>query len=679
MYNELDLCEIKAEGWVKEYLLTQARGMTGHLDKVGEPFSGKYWDEDEQAVLTKMDRFLGGLNSKNDAWVPFEQTGYWIDGMVRAAYLTGDEELLEKVQPKINNPIKFISEDGFIGPDFMKDNIVWAHAVYFRALIAAYTATKDEKILEALKKHFLRVPLKDVYKKHEDLRIISVRDICDIETALWLYGQTEDARFLKMAEESYQEFNRIYVKDRGVSPHCKMKGVTLKGMLSDDKANNNHGVTYCEVCKLAAILHKYTGKEIYKQAAIKAFDKAYRDNMIVDGVISSSEYLNGNKNSNAVHETCDVSDFTWAVGYLFMITGDAKYGDWIENAIFNGGLASVDDDFTSNQYFTCPNQVVCDDHSNHAGFYKGEAWMSYAPEEIMGCCTGNVNRFMPNYVCRSWMKDEEQLCAFLYAPSSIETVIKGVKVKVDEITKYPFENKIQFCFEPEKSVKFTFMTRIPEWAKKCVVSINGTEKIVKDTSFFSVNRKFEKGDVIELQFEDAIEFIPNAGGVSVKKGALLYALPVKERVVIEETKRGLGDPMFPHYSLYGESQWNYGVLMEKQGQARFTPSEKIADTPWKSTSSKHNIYIQGCEVADWKLHKTEKIRQKLHPRKHGKIVQKECLMMPKVQKKGVAATGEVKELQLVPYCTTRLRVAIFPIITQTHLHSSQIQRWQKTT
>ena len=41
MYNELDLCEIKAEGWVKEYLLTQARGMTGHLDKVGEPFSGK--------------------------------------------------------------------------------------------------------------------------------------------------------------------------------------------------------------------------------------------------------------------------------------------------------------------------------------------------------------------------------------------------------------------------------------------------------------------------------------------------------------------------------------------------------------------------------------------------------------------------------------------------------------
>ncbi len=665
MFNELELREIKAQGWIKEYLKTQATGMTGNLHKVGEPFSGKYWDEDEQAILQKTDRFLGGLNSKNDAWVPFEQTGYWIDGMVRAGYLTEDEELLEKVAPKINNPIKYISEDGFIGPDFLKDGMVWAHSVYFRALTAAYSATKDEKILEALKKHYLRVSLKDVYKKHDDLRIISVRDICDIETALWVYNETGDERFLQMAEESYREFNRIYVKDRGVSPHCKMKGVTLKGMLSDDKANNNHGVTYCEVCKLAAILHKYTGKEMYKKAAIKAFDKAYRDNMIVDGVISSSEYLNGNKNSNAVHETCDVSDFTWAVGYLFMITGDSKYGDWIENAIFNGGLASVDDDFTSNQYFSCPNQVVCDDHSNHAGFYKGEQWMSYAPEEIMGCCTGNVNRFMPNYVCRSWMKEENTLCAFLYTPSKVETELNGVNVQVEEITKYPFENQIQFAFTPEKKVKFTFMARIPDWAKSCTVSINGKQTVAgKGEGFFTVERSFQKGDVIELNFEDAIEFIPNAGGVSVKKGALLYALPVKEKVVMEETKRGLGDPQFPHYSLYFDSKWNYGLALDAKDQARFVSNEEETSEPWKSTSSKPLIYVTGQELKNWEIHKTKQIRQKLHPRKHGKIIQRECLLMPKVPKKGGIPIGEQQELQLVPYCTTRLRIAIFPIINK---------------
>ncbi len=665
MFNELELSEIRAQGWIKEFLKNQTQGMTGNLDKVGEPFSGKYWDEDEKEVLQRMDRFLGGLNSKNDAWVPFEQTGYWIDGMVRTGYLTEDAELLKKAEPRIYNPIKYIGEDGYMGPDFLRDDMVWAHAIYLRSQMAVYSATKDPEILKALKKHFLRVPLKDVYKKCDDLRIISVRNICDIEIALWIYKETGDERFLQMSEESYAAFNRIYEKDRGYAPNCKMRGVTLKGMLSDDKADNNHGVTYCEVCKLAAILYKYTGKEIYKQAAIKAFDKAYRDNMIVDGVISSSEYLNGNKNSNAVHETCDVADFTWAVGYLFMITGDSKYGDWIENAIFNGGLASVDDEFTSNQYFSCPNQVVCDDHSNHAGFYKGDAWMSYAPEEVMGCCTGNVNRFMPNYVCRSWMKEDDKLCAFLYTPSTIETVINKVKVQVEEVTKYPFENQIQFVFTPEKKVKFTFMARIPEWAKGCTVSINGKQTSVKSgNGFYAVERTFQQGDVIEIAFEDAIEFVPNAKGVSVKKGALLYALPVKEKVVIEKTPRGLGDPMFPHYSLYCDSKWNYGISLEAKEQARFVPNEEETEQPWKSSSPMSLIYVPGYELENWEIHRTKQVRQKLNPRKHGKIVQRDALMMPKVPKKGGIPMGEQLELRLVPYCTTRLRIAIFPIINK---------------
>ena len=151
-----------------------------------------------------------------------------------------------------------------------------------------------------------------------------------------------------------------------------MHDITLVGMLKNRKVQRNHGVTYCELCKLAAILHKYTGNETYKTAAIKAFDKVYRDQILVDGVISSTEYLNGNEDSHAMHETCLVSDFTWALGYMYMITGDPKYGDWVEDAVFNGGLGSVDDDFKSNQYFSCPNQVLADDHSNHVKFFRGK-------------------------------------------------------------------------------------------------------------------------------------------------------------------------------------------------------------------------------------------------------------------------------------------------------------------
>ena len=662
VYEEFLLKEIRATGWLREYLKTQAAGMTGNLDRVGEPFSGKYWDEDDQAVLKETYRFLGGLNSANDSWVPFEQTGYWIDGMVRTGHLIDDETLLEKAKPRVYNPVKYIDEEGFIGPQYLKNGTVWAHAVFFRALIAEYTATKDERILEAMKRHLLRVPLKNIYHSYRDGRIINVRNICNVEAALWVYGETGDRRFLNMAEESYKVFNRIFYEDRGVILSSKMRGVTVRGMLADSKADMNHGVTYCEVCKIAAILHMYTGKDHYKQAAVNAFDKMVRDNMIVDGVPSSTEYLNGNRDSWASHETCVVADFTWAVGYLFMITGDSKYGDWIENAVFNGGIASVDDDFTSNQYFSCPNQVLADDHSNHAKFYRGLAWMSYAPSEIMACCTGNVNRFMPNFVCRSWMKADNTICAFLYGPSTLTTELGGKMVSIEEQTNYPFENTVKFIFHTTSRGKYTFKARIPQWATKYHVTLNGkTVHVSDDKGFFAIERAFKDGDVIEVSFEDEIIFIPNAGGISVKKGALLYALALNENTVMEAEPRGLGDPDYPHYSLYTDSKWNYGIAPEEAHRATYCPATSIDATPWKSSAKKPVIRVPAWEI-DWKLLETDSVLQKLNPRKSAKRVALKATFTPLVPLNGTVATGAATELELVPYCTTRLRIAIFPVV-----------------
>ena len=114
MYKEIELKQIHAKGWIAEFLKTQAKGITGHLDQLGEPFSGIYWDEDDVEVMHQQSRFLGGLNSKNDAWVPYEQTGYWIDGMVRTAHLLDDAELMKKAAPKVYNPIKYAHEDGLL-------------------------------------------------------------------------------------------------------------------------------------------------------------------------------------------------------------------------------------------------------------------------------------------------------------------------------------------------------------------------------------------------------------------------------------------------------------------------------------------------------------------------------------------------------------------------------------
>ena len=386
--------------------------------------------------------------------MPYEQNGYWIDGMVKAGWLIDDQDLITKAESKILPEIENADNDGYIGPSFLKNGLTWAHAVYFRSLIAEYTATGNQKILDALAKHFKRRPLSKSYEKN-DLRIISVRNSAEIETVLWLYGQTKDEYFLTEAEKSYEEFNRRFSDDSVADECSKMYDITLDGMLANKKVQSNHGVTYCEICKLAAILHLYTGKNIYKKAAVKAFDKLVRDQMLIDGVPSSTEYLNGKNNSQCAHETCVVSDFTWAVGYLFMITGDSKYGDWVENAIFNGGLGSVDDNFISNQYFSCPNQAIANDVSNHAKFYRGLDWMSYAPKEFLACCAGNVHRFMPNYVYHSVMRKANEFRVFTYCPCEIKTKINDVLVTINEQTYYPFENQVLFTINTDKPSKFS--------------------------------------------------------------------------------------------------------------------------------------------------------------------------------------------------------------------------------
>lgn len=662
--SELPLGAIKARGWVKRYLETQAKGMTGAMHRIGAPFDGAYWQNDAEDDLKKGGYFVGGLDTWEERWVPFEQNGYWIDGMVRAGHLADIPELLELAHKRIYATLQNADDDGYMGPAALKNGMTWAHTIFLRSLMAEYTATHNEAVLEALKKHFLRKPLKEVYEqqKKKDPRNVNVRNIADIEIALWLYDQTGDGRFLEMAEASYEVYNEWFSDDAEAANYAETRDLTLPGMLSRRKANRTHGVTYNELCKLAAVLHLYTGKETYKKAAVNAFDKLYRDQMLVDGVHSSSEYLNGNTSPLAAHETCDVADFTWAVGYLYMITGDTKYSDWVENAIFNAGLASVDDDFKGNQYFSSPNQVLANDTSSHVAFYKGSDWMSFSPKYFLACCAGNVHRIMPNFVARAWMKKDNTLYAFTYAPCDITTEVNGHSIRVEEETNYPFENTVRLHFHAEAPVEMTLCLRKPDWATKATLCLNGK---VLDADFTNgttyITRSFCEGDSLTLSFEDEIVFIKNAGGVSVKKGALLYALPITERTVIEGLKE-LGNPDFPHYSLYPESKWNYGISLAQKPVAT---TVAVGEEGWRREQNGLAITLIGREVKNWKLLTTTKALRRTMPR--GRIntpVGHEVTLttaFPKVKPENL---GAPETLTLVPYATTRLRIAIFPIVEE---------------
>ena len=176
-----------------------------------------------------------------------------------------------------------------------------------------------------------------------------------------------------------------------------------------------------------------------------------------------------------------------------------------------------------------------------------------------------------------------------------------------------------------------------------------------------MDRTFSDKDEIVLSFTDEIELIENAKGISVKKGALLYALPVEEKVIIEGL-RELGNEDFPHYSLYPESQWNYGLCVDKALSFKMVEGN-IGKEPWRREQNALAIRVTGREVCDWKVRSYDHVQGRLWMRGPCKWEPGKAQLMEQVRKlKSNEKLGDETTLTLVPYATTRLRVGIFPII-----------------
>jgi hypothetical protein len=278
---------------------------------------------------------------------------------------------------------------------------------------------------------------------------------------------------------------------------------------------------------------------------------------------------------------------------------------------------------------------------------------------MKGCCAGNVNRFFPNFIARAWMRDGDTLAPFVYAPTEIKIDVGGVKTTITEETLYPFENVVKFRIDPEASVKFALLLRKPQWATAVKLSLNGQEyKASFKNSLCKIEREFSKGDEIVISFEDKIELIENAKGVSVKKGALLYALPVKERVVIEGL-RNLGNPLLPHYSVYADSKWNYGLYL-KDPCLEYVKKGENGTQPWRAEQNGGRIRATVAEIKNWKIIKVKKFKARFASRGPMEEVEDEAQFTPVVGKVNEKYVGDLETVELVPYCSTRLRIAIFP-------------------
>lgn len=615
------LRDITPKGWLKEFLNRQRTGLTGHPEAMAFPYNTCLWAGE-----------IPRNNESSDAkdWWRYEQTAYYTDGLLRLGCLTRDTNLITKGENGINYTIAHAATNGRLGNARIES--LWPMAVFFRAMLADYQYTGNADIVKALERNYLSLTPPLIAKGR--------RHIINLEGMLWTYGKTHNNKLLDLAEKAYS-----------------IGGFELdSATCSSNKPIHMHGVTYAETMKIPMILYAYTGKRKYLDIALNAERKLERDHSLPDGMYTSAEFTLGN-DIDIAHETCDIVDYTWTMGYFLETTGQARWADRIEKVIFNAGLGAVEKDFKGLQYFSSVNQIIATGTSNNNDFKRGRTWMAYRPIHETECCAGNVNRMMPNFAARAWMRGKEgAIVATLYAPSEIRFCIKGRDVRIIEDTYYPFTGDITFRFSMKRKTTVPFMVRIPEWCHKATITVNGSHYVAATdpATFVTIRRTFRDGDEVKLHFDMPAEIHSITGqGRYIQRGPLLFSYAIPEKKVEDTTiytylnGKKSENPEFKCWNITPAGPFNYAM------DDNLTVSALTVNT---DSSFLGNGYPYDLDCTPVKI--TIPVREIQWDIPDGQYNPP----TPKVA--SVTASGRHSMITLVPYGCTELRLTVFPMTTK---------------
>lgn len=636
-YIELPLGNIKPKGWLREMLLTQKNGATGHLDKL------------YPSVMGARNGWLGG---DGDQW---ERGPYWIDGLLPLAYILDDNELKAKVKPWIEWAIRSQKPDGYFGPDqdyaeekgLQRNNSRdwWPKMVMLKVLQQYYSATGDKRIINLMSKYF-QYQLKTLPTKPLGNWTFwaEYRSGDNLQAVYWLYNITGDKSLLELGDllhkQSY-DFADMFLNRDDMS-----------------RLGSFHGVNLAQGLKEPVIYYQQHPEDKYINAIKKGLADIRKYNGQPQGMFGADESLHGN-NATQGSELCSAVELMYSLEKMMEVTGDLQFADHLERIAFNALPTQISDDFMTRQYFQQPNQVKISRHIHNFDINHGETDLVYGLLSGYPCCTSNMHQGWPKFTQNLWYGTSDKgIAALVYSPSEVRAKVgNGVEVKFTEETNYPFEEKILFRLNMEKKtgeVNFPFHLRIPSWCKNAVITVNGKtwKDKLESNSIEIISRAWKSGDVVELQLPMHVEtstWYENA--MAVERGPLVYALKVEEKW----SKKNISDDEAHFGKEYHEvspaSDWNYGIIdfsKEKIAQAfSIVKKDKIESYPWNLAAAPIEIKVKGRKIPSWSLY-----NDMAGPQPYSTII---------YGVKDTEAQPEV-ELTLVPYGCTTLRISEFPIV-----------------
>jgi uncharacterized protein len=641
-YTELPLGAIKPRGWLLNQLEVMRDGSTGRLDEI----YGKIKDDN------------GWLGFAGDGW---EETPYWLDGVVPLAYLLEDAKLKAKIIRYVNWTLNNQRPSGYFGPfskqelekgiEITPDNCAagedwWPKMIMLKVLKQHYEATNDPRVITFMKRYFAyQAAALDNCPLNKWTEWAASRGTDNAMIVQWLYSKTNDQSLLDLASKiEAQSFkwsewlgNRDWVMGAAANQNSELW-------------MRRHAVNISMGLKAPVINYQRTGDKKYVSVIKTGWNDLMSLHGLPMGIFSGDEDLHGNAPTQGV-ELCAIVESMFSLEQIISITGDVQYMDALERMAFNALPAQTTDTYNEKQYFQIANQVQIS-----KGVFDFSLPFDRQMNNVLGlrsgytCCTANMHQGWTKFVSHLWYgTPDDGVAALVYGPSQLTTEVGVTKTQVviNETTNYPFEDQVNFQFTLKKAVAFPFKLRVPAWCREAVVLLNGKPfRTAKGGQVVSIDRIWEDMDRVTLQLPMEVT-TSNWGKNSrtIERGPLVYALKLGER-----WEKGTHEKEGDYYSVYPTEEWNYGLLEDIVNNPKENLQVKVKAMlkpfKWNLQNAPIEITASAKKIPAWKA---------IDGVAHQPVTDRTGLYKGPVD-------AEIKKITLVPYGFTKVRIVAFPVV-----------------
>ncbi len=360
-----------------------------------------------------------------------------------------------------------------------------------------------------------------------------------VEMALCkLYKVTGTKKYLDMAKYFVEETGR------GTDGHRLSEySQDHKPILQQDEIVGHAvraGYLYSGVADVASL----TNDAAYFKALTRIWDNMAGKKLYITGGIGSRAEGEGFgpdyelNNMTAYCETCaSIANVYWNYR-MFLATGESKYYDVLERALYNGVISGVS--LSGDKFFY-------DNPLESMGQHERQPWFGCA------CCPGNITRFMASVPYYMYATEGDDIFVNLYIQGKADIKTDHNSVQLTQTTAYPWDGNVTVTVNPDRKATFALRLRIPGWAqdapvptnlytfadkaKPYTIKVNGTEvKATLKDGYAYIERRWRKGDRVELDLPMDVRrvkandnVVDDRGKLALERGPVMFCIEGKDQ------------------------------------------------------------------------------------------------------------------------------------------------------